>query len=1147
MTGKIFFILFFGIFAQLILAQTETKTDTFKVNLHNSYKINSLSIIPFSEKIYINKNLLQNENYLFNYESGSFSFSEKFKINLTDTIVVVYNSVKISLKKDYRRRKLFVDYSETENDSIRVSNTLQKIYSPETIFGSNIEKSGALVRGFTVGTNRDFTLNSGLRLQLSGRLTDEIEIIAALTDENTPIQPEGNTETLEELDKVFIELKHQNAVGTFGDYELNERDGEFSQLTRKLQGLKGEFKYGSNKGYVAIAGSRGKFNSAQFNGMDGNQGPFRLYGANNERAFIIIAGSERVYLDGELMKRGENNDYIIDYSNSEVTFTPKRLITSASRITIDFEYSDQNYRRNFFGTSFNTSFMDNKLKFGVSFFREGDDENSPIDFSFSDSDLKILKNAGNNQIAASRSGVSLAEPDSLGKVVGIYSSVDTLINSNTYTYYKYNPGNPNAIYNVTFSFVGAGNGDYTKESLGKYKFVGPAKGSYLPLVFLPLPERKNAGNFSIKAVPWLGVNLNLELSGSQYDRNTLSDLDESNNYGYAYKLFFQVVPREVEIGKFSLGKIGFSYKDRFIQNQYSPLDRIDAVEFNRYYNTSQAPKSDQILREVDLNILPRKNFSIYTKYGFLKQSENFISNRFFGELKYNQPQIHNLEYKIDFVDSKNNLINTSWNKQNGKIEYDFGFVKPAFDFLYENKEDLLSDSLLVTSLKYVEAIPNLELRPLSFLTLSAGYSYREEFFPLMSELKLQSKSATQRYQVNFIGIKELSSSINFTFRNKDYTEEFKSLGYSNNETVLFLSQNRVNIGDGFIQGDLYYQASTEQSARLEKVFVRVPRGSGSYIYLGDLNNNGIPEENEFQLTSYDGEYIVITVPTDELFPVIDLKTNTRWRINFDRMFDGENFWSRALAAISTETAWRIEENSKEKNAKEIYLFNLNKYLNDSTTIRGSQLFQQDLNLFQNKNDFSIRFRYMQRKNLSQFSSGLEKGYFRERGIRLRLKLISEINNQTEYIIQNDNLISPASTGRAREVTRYDLSTDFSYRPVQNIEFGFKVITGTSSDGFPVVPTEVDLNSIVLRFNFSFENFGRLRIEAERTELISNNSNVVIPYEVTRGNVIGKNYYWRTFLDYKIGSFIQTSLSYDARLLGTSRVIHTMRAEARAYF
>jgi len=66
------------------------------------------------------------------------------------------------------------------------------------------------------------------------------------------------------------------------------------------------------------------------------QGPYRLNGINNERAIRIIAGSEKIYLDGVQLKRGENNDYIIDYSNAEITFTPRRIITSVSRISVDF-------------------------------------------------------------------------------------------------------------------------------------------------------------------------------------------------------------------------------------------------------------------------------------------------------------------------------------------------------------------------------------------------------------------------------------------------------------------------------------------------------------------------------------------------------------------------------------------------------------------------------------------------------------------------------------------------------------------------------------------------------------------------------------------------------------------------------------------
>jgi len=66
-------------------------------------------------------------------------------------------------------------------------------------------------------------------------------------------------------------------------------------------------------------------------------------------------------------------------------------------------------------------------------------------------------------------------------------------------------------------------------------------------------------------------------------------------------------------------------------------------------------------------------------------------------------------------------------------------------------------------------------------------------------------------------------------------------------------------------------------------------------------------------------------------------------------------------------------------------------------------------------------------------------------------------------------------------------------------------------------------------------------------LSANTTENFIPYEMTNGNQIGKNYFWRLNFDYKLSSFLQTTISYDGRVQGTNRVVHTARAEARAFF
>jgi hypothetical protein len=1124
--------------------------DTIRVNFENVYKISSFQIVPFTESIIIHKKVLIRSDYQINYSRGTFSISPDYKISMLDTIIISYRTVKLNLKKEYKRRSLVTLVDDKRRDTLRTMKKLDEAFTSESIFGKDIQKSGALIRGFTVGTNSDFTLTSGLRLQLSGKLSDDIELVAALTDENTPIQPEGNTETLQELDKVFIEIRHKNAVGTFGDYDLNIKDNEFSQVTRKLQGLKGEFMFGDTKGTIAVASSRGKFNTNQFNGMDGNQGPYRLYGVNNENAIILIAGSEQVYLDGVPMKRGENNDYTIDYANDELTFTPKRLITSVSRISVDFQYSDQNFNRNFFGADFSTKLIGDRLSVGVGYFRESDDENNPINASFTQDQLNILKLAGNNRNAAVVSGVQNAVPDSTGKITGTYSKIDTLINAQQFSYYKYAPGIVSSVYNVTFTYVGDGNGDYIKQSLGNYSFAGIKNGSYLPIIYLPMPEQKQLGNLSISGKIIDGVTLSAELSGSDWNQNELSTLDKGNDFGYARKILLDITPMEINIGGTSIGKIGLSLKDRFIQANYTSLDRINEVEFSRYYNLpARSQPQDQTLREFSLTYLSVKNLSINSKYGYVQQGSDFNSNRISTQVNYADGQKVKLDYNLDYVSSTNDSIKTSWLKETGSAFYSIGSFRPGIDFNYENREDKISpaDTLLPTSLKYAEAAPFIEYSISSMLDAKASYSFRTESFPLGSIMAKQSDATTQQIQINFKGLKEFSSSLNMTFRDKKYTEDFRLKGYANNQTVLLLSQSKFNLWNGFVNGDLYYQAATEQTARLQKVFVPVPIGTGNYIYLGDLNHNGIQDEDEFQLTAYDGNYSLITIPTDKLYPVMDLKTNTRWKLDFSKIATGSSFLSQIIKPLSTETSWRVEENSTDENTKDIYLLHFSKFLNDSTTINGTQFFQHDINLFQNSNELSFRLRYDQKKSLNQFSGGDEKAYFSERTLRIRFKMIEEVGNQTDLTSQNDNLISPASLNQSREVSRNDFTTDFSYRPMRDIEVGFKISAGRSVDNYPVIPTTVNTNSVSLRINFSFENSGRLRLEMERTELTSSSNSYNIPFEVTQGNVIGKNYFWRAFFDYKLASFIQTSLSYDARIQGVSKVIQTMRAEARAYF
>ena len=1124
-------------------------SDTIAINFQNNYTISSVNIIPGSEMIFLKSKKLSLNDYSFTYSQSFFTLSDSLPYSIFDTLIVTYRSLKLSLQKEYIKRNLVVKYDENFGDTVSVL-TSTGGFSPEAIFGADMQKSGTIVRGFTVGTTKDFSLNSGLRLQLSGRISEDIEIVAALTDENTPIQPEGNTERLEELDKVFIQVKHPNVVGTFGDYQVKQRFGEFGVIDRKLQGLMGEFSFKDAYGYVSIANSRGKFNTNNFNGSDGVQGPYRASGINNERDIVIIAGTEKVYLDGIELIRGENNDYTIEYSNASITFTPNRLITSASRISIDFEYTDRQFTRSFFGAGSSTKFFDDKLQLKVQYMREGDNQDAPIDFSLSEADKVILSLAGDDRNKAIKSGVKLAEPDSLGVIKGIYTKIDTVFNGEPFSYYIYNPGDSLSIFTVSFSYIGEGKGDYIRQSLGYYNFVGIGQGSYLPIIFLPLPQLKQMGNVVVDVNPFENVTLSLEYAGSLWDKNRLSDLDDGDNYGYARNIFLKVAQTQILIGDLDLGKAGLTYRDRFIQDKFTSLDRFNEVEFDRNYNTASQTKSeDESLREIGVSLQPIQELTINSTAGFLRQGSNFSSDRYNNHFRFSDSKTFNVEYNLDYVKSTNLTLKSNWLRHKANAFYTFWLLKPGIEFLAEDKQNnqAQKDSLLNGSLKYFEYSPYLELMEIYGFRMFTKFGVRDDYLPYNGLMIKESRAKTYSVELNYNGIREVNTNLVLTSRDRKYEDQFKASGSLDNETILIRSRTKFNFWERLLSGDFYYEVSTQKSAKLQKVFVLVEQGTGNYIYVGDLNNNGIADENEFEPTLFDGDYVQLPLPTDELFPVIDLKTSTRWKINFSELVDVKSLVGKIVSPISSETFWRVEENSRDSNYANVYLIKLSTFQNENTTIRGSNYIQQDFFLFENDQDLSFRFRFTQRNALSQFSSGYERYYNRERSLRIKFKMIKEISNQTDIVNQIDNVSAPENSNRIREINSNNIISEFSYRPDRNIEVGFRIKVGKSEDTHPEIPTIIDMNSMLLRFNLSFLSTGRLRIEIERDELIANTDENFIPYELTNGNQIGKNYYWRLNFDYKLLTFLQTTISYDGRLQGESRVVHTARAEARAYF
>lgn len=1166
-------LLFFWIF--VVTSSTLFAQDTLRVHQAN-VQLKPL-IIPQSERFWLNGRALESNEYTLDYRFGRLQLGARPDSN--SVLIAQYRVFNFNLQDRYVRYRL-----KTVNEDTLL---LSGIPNPPEVqnaqfAGSNLQRSGTISRGITAGNRQDLSVQSGFKMALSGEITEGVRLNALLTDENTPIQPEGNTQRLNDFDTVLIQLAAKKWGLTLGDFNYVTSNTEFGQFARKLQGAQLQLNHRFRpetptdsipdlRVQLAGATARGLFRTQSLTIQEGVQGPYRLEGQNGEPFIIVLAGTEKVYLDGQLLVRGDDADYVMDYDAGEIRFTIKRLMTREKRVVIEFEYTTQRFTRSLVGAEVQVGFGakrqgKNPIRLNFSILQEKDGSGFSEELGLTDTELSLIKASGD--LPATLSGATPI-PYAIDAPFTQYFQADTLYQGTVYSVFKpiTKPEHTQLpLYRVRFTRIGEGLGDYKRvgniEQINglTFQWVGAGKGDYAAMRILPQPKNQQLMDVQAQWDVAQGITVFSEFASSQLDKNRISSISDEDNGGVAWLSGLRL-QRAFEKD----WQLSGEFRHRFAHNRFEPLGRVRGIEFGREWNLSpnsgigSALSGENEVRQEAQFRLHRKHTALQAQFGNIGFGRRFSAQRWKGEVQFNEPNLPFLRYLLEKVGSADSTqtypIRGNWLRQNGELSYPYKKMRWGFLFDAENRKQrhIQPDTLIQGSFTFWEAKPTFSWRnPKSEWELS--YAFRSDDGWYRGNVVPESQAHTLKVAYKFNPVQAFNAEGELGYRKKLYQDLFANLRRSEVPSVVVQQRIRYRPFKQAIDLQIGYDALTEKANVMQEIYREVQVGQGDFVY-EDLNADGIRQIDEYLPTidRFRGNFIRLLVPSDSLRNVLNVNAKLRFALQPEKWFVPTKNglpvtgWRKTLNLFSTQTQVEVREKSEDEAVRRIYLLDPKLLQNPISTLNGFFRFQQDLFLWRNRADFGGQLGFMQQNSLNRLAGGNEVRQLNRWSMDWRY-LASNALTLKLGIQKEQNRSESGFASRSYNIGSYSIAPELQYQRGINGSFGMKAILEQKKDvavnpvrqlnGFRI-PMELRWNyrqKLQSSFNFEYAN---LKLTGVADGLAA--------FELTDGRGSGRSLLWNTMMQYNLSAILRATFFYDARLPQDSPVLHTLRFQLSAHF
>ena len=986
---------------------------------------------------------------------------------------------------------------------------------------SQLRLSGSKTVGVNVGSNKDLGIDQSLRVTMVGKVAKDLEVNGFLTDDNLPIQPEGNTEELKYLDKVYVQVKAKHTEVQLGDFTSGLSWSQFSSFQRELRGVSVAVGARGESFFAGGGVAKGRFKTASFTGKEGVQGPYELLAARRFNAVVILPGTERVYFNGRLLKRGSENDYTIDYNRGTVTFMERLIVTNDSEIVIDYEMSEDNYERSTVTGGWTSPRYGGALSLHAFFFQESDDTGKPVFGTLAAADKTALQAAGDDPSKAFTSGIEYR-----GEGKGDYRLVGA---DSLPAHYEYDASG--GAYTLVFHETAAGAGDYVVDGFTvhgevKYRYAGEGKGDFRIGKILPLPERNRL--FTIGAAAAKGAFfLDAEENVSVHDKNLFSTADDGDNAGQAMKLSGGLKDLRIPAARLTLAGEFSSLSDRFT----SP-DKPRESYFYRDWGLESVPLAGrEDIGGARFALAGTRAWSLGGSYLSLSRGPALSASK--AELAggVGDMQTRGLSFK-GFNSSAGSERERRFAQGSGVLS--FWHLVPRLTFESERYKALPAGA------------PD------------TGRYYRQGVFSIAG-------SGIGAYRANLSYSRRLTDEVDSSrvkwFRSRESDEINFDGGLSSGGRILeLLATHRVNRDvrldetarynlarfrgrdaweSAGLAADVSYRVSSGQERTRERTVVFVGANQGDY----DKEGREVGQKR--------GDYMLLYLPGAETEPVRTVELSTQVSAGAGvRGLSGDTGGGGILARLRREVSldhfFSVLEESRTTDLLGLYLLKPSLLQRDDLTIYGINRLREECTLFNSSKIFKLRISYSREDEEDNRLQGASAGTF-TRDVRTRIESVPWEALAVTWEV-GAGLRERSATGASEQNYRVETNSlsqilNYRFNPSTrlSVELGAERRTDavTSAKQISYMATPSLNSSIGERLNLaSFVKFTYTDVQSGQTKPL------FFLEEGLRED-------WSAMGQYRFSRNVSFGLNYTGRrekgYQGEVSTVHDLKIESRAYF